>query len=126
MSKHLRGTYFRYNAWYKLERERIGSEEFDYMYDQLYSFLSSLRPGQYFKVANLCLKNPSNHDLIINMCDLYRNMDFFIDLKYNAEIDRITILPPLHGGSVCTPPNMYKKLRESPKQWGVFDSEYFI
>lgn len=98
----------------------MGCEVFDAMYRKMYQFLSSLHIGQYFTVSKLC-KNPENHDLVILMCDIYHNMDFFVNLQWDEELDRITIMPTQDGrtSGPCSPPDVYSKIIANPKAWGV-------
>lgn len=120
MSKCLRCVYFRYNPWVKEYRKYLGAIDFDDRYRALYRFLSTLNPGQYFYVKDLCKKNPENHDLVVGMCDIYYNMDFFVNLEYDEETDRITILPPTgEMNAPYHPPDVYSKIVKSPKDWGV-------
>lgn len=121
MSKFLRSSYFRLNPEVKRVRHEMGTEEFDSMYRSLYRFLSGLHIGQYFTVSKLCRNNPENHDLVVLMCDIYHNMDFFVNLSWEPELDRITVLPTLDGrtsGPYC-PPDVYSKIVKNPKEWGV-------
>lgn len=120
MSKYLRCQYFKKNPWIKEFRAYMGCVEFDNKYRALYKYLSTLNPGQYFIVREMCRKNPENHDLVVGMCDIYYNMDFFVNLEYDEETDRIYIRPPTGG---CKPPyhppDVYSKIVKNPKVWGV-------
>lgn len=120
MSKYLRGTYFRYNPWVKEWREYLGPSVFDAKYRALFKFLSSLHPGQYFRVTDVCRSNPEYHDLVVCMCDLYYNMDFFINLEYNEETDMVMILSPFFGEKHSTGQvDVYSKIVKDPKAWGA-------
>lgn len=120
MSKYLRCQYFKKNPWIKEFRAYIGSVEFDSKYRALYKYLSTLNPGQYFIVREMCRKNPENHDLVVGMCDIYYNMDFFVNLEYDEETDRIYIRPPTGGWKPpYHPPDVYSKIVKNPKVWGV-------
>lgn len=121
MSKYFRSTYFRYNPEVKRVRHEMGCEKFDAMYRSLYKFLSGLHIGQYFTVSNLCKRDPENHDLVILMCDIYHNMDFNVNLQWDEELDRITVMPTQDGrtsGPYC-PPDIYSQIVRDPKKWGV-------
>ena len=125
MSKVLRHDFFHYHPEVRQTRHAMGCERFDAMYRSLYRFLSGLHIGQYFVVSKMCRANPANHGLILLMCEIYRNMDFFVDLEYDPTTDRVTILPTQDGrtsGPYC-PPDVYSKIIANPKAWGVSPSD---
>lgn len=127
MSKSFRCFYFRNNPIVKETRRAIGPETFDKMYRQLYGYLSKLHIGQYFVVSKMCRNNPDNHDLVVLMCDIYANMDFFVNLEYDEQTDRITILPTTDGRTegLYSPPDVYSKIVKDPKGWGVNPNDLF-
>ena len=72
-------------------------------------------------MPRLCKRDPENHDLVILMCDIYHNMDFNVNLQWDEELDRITVMPTQDGrtsGPYC-PPDIYSKIVAEPKAWGV-------
>lgn len=120
MGKWLRDQYFAYNPWVREYRRALGPEEFDRKYRALYEFLSTLNPGQYFYVKDVCRKDPGNHDLVVKMCDLYYHMDWFVNLEYDPATDKVTILPPLHDVQPpWHPPDVYSKIIKAPRLWGI-------
>lgn len=121
MSKFYRACYFRDNPQIKRIRSEMGNDVFDGMYRKMYAFLAKLHIGQYFVVSKLCRKNPGNHDLIVLFCDIYHNMDFNVNLEYDEQTDRITILPTEDGrtGGPYAPPDVYSKIVKNPLLWGV-------
>ncbi len=120
MSKYLRGCYFRFNPWVKQYRRAMGAEVFDAKYKALFDFLRTIRPGEHFKISSLCVQNPSNHIIIRKMIDLYYHMDFFVNLEYDEDNDRVTILPPLFGAKFSAEQvDVYSKIVKDPKAWGV-------
>lgn len=126
MFKTLRGSYFNQATWVKARRADMGADVFDKMYRSLYAFLSTLHVGQYFFVGNLCKKDPANYSLVVGMCEIYNNMDFFVNLDYEHETGKITILPPYcgklsgwSGSEGYHPPDVYSQITKNPKLWGV-------
>lgn len=126
--KTLRGYYFRQHPYVKEWRHYIGEETFDHMYRMTFAFLSKLLPGQYFYVKNLCKRNPDNHFLFLIMIDIYYNMDFFVNLTYDRETDKVTILEPnLTKGmkQPYHPRDMYTEIIKNPELWGVNPDDIF-
>lgn len=121
MDKYLRGTFFRQNPIIKMTRHTMGCEEFDNFYRKMYNFLSRLQVGQYFVVSKLCKNIPERHGLVLLMCEIYNNMDFFVNLDYNEELDRITVMPTRDGinEGLYSPPDVYSKIIKNPEGWGV-------
>lgn len=98
----------------------MGCEKFDAMYHKLYLYLSGLHIGQWFTVSKVCRNDPGNHSLVLMMCDIYRHMDYFVNLEYDKVMDRVTILPTLDGRTegAYSPPDIYGRIVKSPKEWG--------
>ena len=120
MGKLDRACYFKRNTWIKACRYLMGKEVFDSQYRQLYRYISTLNVGDYFVVSKLCVKNPANHGLVVAMCDLYHHMDFFVDLRYDPETDRVTMHQPLYNmPAPYHPPDVYSKIVANPELWGV-------
>lgn len=121
MSKCLRRFYFRKHPEVKETRKAIGPEKFDAMYRKMYEFLANVHIGQYFVVSKICRNNPDNHDLVLMMCDIYHHMDFFVNMKYEQETDRVYMLPTFDGRTegIYAPPDVYSKIIRNPKSWGV-------
>lgn len=120
MAKCLRSDYFRLNPAVKAARHGMGCEKFDAMYHKLYLYLSGLHIGQWFTVSKVCRNDPGNHSLVLMMCDIYRHMDYFVNLEYDKVMDRVTILPTLDGRTegAYSPPDIYGRIVKSPKEWG--------
>lgn len=124
MTKYFRNVYFKYNPWVRELRGFYSSAVFDDMYRRIYRFLSGLYVGQYFEVGGLCRRDPANHDLVLGMTDIYFNMDFFVNLSYDAALDRISVLPPSPLVSAKSferyaPPDMYSRIVRNPSRYGV-------
>lgn len=121
MSKYLRSTYFRMNPEVRRVRHAMGCEAFDEMYRKLHAFLCTLHIGQWFQVSKLCRNNPDNHDIVLLMCDIYHNMDFNVNLAWDEEQDRITVMPTQDGrtSGPYSPPDVYSRIVKNPEAWGV-------
>lgn len=121
MGKYLRSDYFRMNPDVRRVRHAMGTQVFDDIYRSLYRFLITLHIGQYFVVSKMCKNNPENHDLVIMMCDIYHNMDFNVNLSWDEELDRITVLPTTDGrtSGPYAPVDVYSMIVKNPKAWGV-------
>jgi hypothetical protein len=48
-------------------------------------------------------------------------MDFFVNLDYNEELDRVTVMPTRNGirEGLYSPPDVYSKIIKNPEAWGV-------
>lgn len=98
----------------------MGCREFDEMYRSVYRLLSSMHIGQYLVVSKVC-RNPENRGLFLMMCEIYHNMDFFVNLDYDEAADTVKVMPTADGrtsGPYC-PPDVYSKIIKNPTLWGV-------
>lgn len=108
-------------------RQQMGAEAFDSQYDALYRFVTSLCVGQWFLITSLCRRNPDNRSLVAHMLVMLDQMDIHTNLIFDSDdafvVDRVEIGPPLDvNHRLWPPPNMWLKIRENPKEWGIDES----
>ena len=90
------------------------------MDSSLSGYLSTIHTGQEFYIRKLCKNNPDNHDLVLGMIEIYYHMDLFVQLEYDEDEDKITILEPTGGWkSPYHPPDVYSMIVKNPELWGV-------
>lgn len=121
--KKLRTEYFRTNRWVKQLRHDFGEEEFDKYYRNVHRWLNSLYFGQYFEVKKICRNNPELHDMFLACCDIYYNMDYWVNIEYDETKDTVSVNRPSLPGYTKTdhywPPDVYSQIVKSPKIWGI-------
>ena len=117
-----RTSYFKMNPWVKEIRNAMGHDAFDKAYRAVYKFTSSLHPGQFFFVRDLCKKDPRNHELVVRMLDIFYHMDFFEDFDYDVDTDKVTRNRPQHTIVMKWPyqaPDVFSQIIKNPERWGI-------
>ena len=119
--------YFKQNPWVKEIRNAMGHEAFDKAYRAVYNSISKLYPGQFFYVRDWCKKDPRNHELLVRMIDIFYHMDWFEDLDYDEETDKVTRNKP--KTMVMAWPyrsvDMFSRIIKNPESWGIDKEDIF-